>query len=109
MRSLCPPAVQVRFENHGHARPVVVPSDSPSLKKARAALEKAFEAKSVLMRGGGSIPVVETFKDKLGVAALLVGYGLPGDNLHSPNEHFSLDCYHRGIKTAAYLLAELGK
>ncbi|HUU46017.1 MAG TPA: M20/M25/M40 family metallo-hydrolase, partial [Acidobacteriota bacterium] len=109
VRSFCPPAVRVRFEAHGHARPVVVPSDSPSLRKARAALEQAFDAKSVLMRGGGSIPVVETFKDKLGVSALLVGYGLPGDNLHSPNERFSLDCYHRGIKTAAYLLAELGK
>ena len=51
--------------------------------------------------------VVETFREHLGVAALLVGYGLPDDNLHSPNEKFSLDCYHRGIKTAAYLLQEL--
>ncbi|MBI3872572.1 MAG: dipeptidase [candidate division Zixibacteria bacterium] len=109
IRSLCPPAVQVRFENHGMARPVVVPTDSPALAKARAALEKGFGAKSVLIRSGGSIPVVETFKDKLGVAALLVGYGLPDDNLHSPNEKFSLDDFHRAIKTAAYLVAELGK
>ena len=109
VRSLCPPSVQVRFQNHGKARPVVVPTDSPSLSIARAALEKGFGAKTVLMRGGGSVPVVETFKEKLGVAALLVGYGLPDDNLHSPNEKFSLDDFHRGIKTAAYLVAELGK
>jgi len=107
VRSLCPPAVQVRFENHGKARPVVVPTDSPALSKARAALEKGFGAKTVLMRGGGSIPVVETFKDKLGIAALLVGYGLPDDALHSPNEKFSLADFQRGIKTAAYLVKEL--
>ncbi|MEW5876205.1 MAG: dipeptidase [Candidatus Zixiibacteriota bacterium] len=107
VRSLCPPAVQVRFENHGKARPVVVPTDSPALSKARAALEKGFGAKTVLMRGGGSIPVVETFKDKLGIAALLVGYGLPDDALHSPNEKFSLADFQRGIKTAAYLVQEL--
>jgi acetylornithine deacetylase/succinyl-diaminopimelate desuccinylase-like protein len=109
VRSLCPPSIQVRFQNHGKARAVVVPTDSPSLSIARAALEKGFGAKTVLMRGGGSVPIVETFKEKLGVASLLVGYGLPDDNLHSPNEKFSLDDYHRGIKTAAYLVAELGK
>jgi acetylornithine deacetylase/succinyl-diaminopimelate desuccinylase-like protein len=109
VRSLCPPAIQMRIENHGNAKPVVVPTDSPALTIARAALEKGFGAKTVLMRGGGSVPVVETFKDKLGVAALLVGYGLPDDNLHSPNEKFSLEDFHRGIKTAAYLVSELGK
>jgi acetylornithine deacetylase/succinyl-diaminopimelate desuccinylase-like protein len=107
IRSLCPPAIQVRFQNHGKARPVVVPTESPALSKARAALEKGFGAKTVLMRGGGSIPVVETFKEKLGIASLLVGYGLPDDGLHSPNEKFSLADYQRGIKTAAYLVNEL--
>jgi len=109
IRSLCPPGVQVRLECHGKAKPVVVPNDSPVLTKARAALEKGFGGKSVLMREGGSIPVTETFQDKLGVAALLVGYGLPDDNLHSPNEKFSLEDFHRGIKTAAYLIDELSR
>lgn len=109
IRSLCPPSVQLRFECYGKAKPVMVPTDSPALSIARAALEKGFGAKPVLMRGGGSIPVVETFQEQLGVAALLVGYGLPDDNLHSPNEKFSLEDFHRGIKTAAYLVAELGK
>ncbi|MEW5701671.1 MAG: dipeptidase [Candidatus Zixiibacteriota bacterium] len=109
IRSLCPPGVQVRIENHGRAKPVIVPNDSPALAKARSALEKGFGGKSVLMREGGSIPVTETFQDKLGVAALLVGYGLPDDNLHSPNEKFSLDDFHRGIKTAAYLVDEFSR
>jgi acetylornithine deacetylase/succinyl-diaminopimelate desuccinylase-like protein len=109
VRSVCPSAVQIRFANYGKAKPVIVPTDSPALSIARAALEKGFGAKTVLMRGGGSIPVVETFQEKLGVAALLLGYGLPDDNLHSPNEKFSLEDFQRGIKTAVYLLAELGK
>ncbi len=109
VKSITPPGVQVRFENHGLARPVVVPTDSPALAKARAAMEKAFGAKTVLMRSGGSIPVVETFKNVLGISSLLVGYGLPDDALHSPNEKFSLEDYQRGIKTAAYLLDELSK
>ncbi|MBD3298831.1 MAG: dipeptidase [candidate division Zixibacteria bacterium] len=109
IRTLCPPGVTVRFENHGKAKPALVPTDSPALSIARNALEKGFGNKTVLMRGGGSIPVVETFQDKLGVGSLLVGYGLPDDNLHSPNEKFSLEDYHRGIKTAAYLVDELAK
>ncbi|HEX9749944.1 MAG TPA: dipeptidase [candidate division Zixibacteria bacterium] len=109
IRSLCPPYINVRFANFGMAKPVVVPSDSPALARARAALEKGFGAKSVIVRSGGSIPVVETFKTHLGVASLLVGYGLPDDALHSPNEKFSLEDFHRGIRTAAHLLEELAK
>ncbi len=107
IKKITPPTVNVEIINHGKARPVVVPTDSPALVKARRALEKAFEAKSVIMRGGGSIPVVETFKQELKVPALLLGFGLPDDALHSPNEKFSLDNFHRGILTSAYLLEEL--
>jgi acetylornithine deacetylase/succinyl-diaminopimelate desuccinylase-like protein len=109
IKSITPPGVQVRCENYGLARPVIVPTDSPALTKVRAAMEKAFGAKTVLMRSGGSIPVVETFKNVLGVSSLLVGYGLPDDALHSPNEKFSLDDFQRGIKTASYLIEEFAK
>lgn len=109
IKSIAPPGVQVKCENYGLARPVVVPTDSPALSKARAAMEKAFGAKTVLMRSGGSIPVVETFKNVLGKSALLVGYGLPDDALHSPNEKFSLEDFQRGIKTSAYLVEELAR
>lgn len=102
-----PPTVRVKIITHGKARPVVVPTDSAALVKARDALHKAFGAPAVLMRGGGSIPVVETFKRELGVPALLLGFGLPDDALHSPNEKFSLEQFHRGIMTSAYLLEAL--
>jgi len=104
---ITPPTVRVEIITHGKARPVVVPTDSPALVKARRALEKGFGAQAVLMRGGGSIPVVETFKQELKVPVLLVGFGLPDDALHSPNEKFSLDQFHRGILTSALLLEEL--
>jgi acetylornithine deacetylase/succinyl-diaminopimelate desuccinylase-like protein len=109
IKKIAPPGVEVRCENYGLARPVVVETSSPALAKVRAAMEKAFGAKTVLMRSGGSIPVVETFKNVLGKSALLVGYGLPDDALHSPNEKFSLEDFQRGIKTAAFLVEELAK
>jgi acetylornithine deacetylase/succinyl-diaminopimelate desuccinylase-like protein len=109
IKSVTPAGLKVHCENYGMARPVVVPTDSPALSKARAAMEKAFGAKTVLMRSGGSIPVVETFKNVLGISSLLVGYGLPDDALHSPNEKFSLEDFQRGIKTSAYLVEELAK
>jgi len=107
IKKITPPTVTAEVINHGKARPVVVPTDSPILGKARIALEKGFGAKAVLMRGGGSVPVVETFKQELKVPALLLGFGLPDDALHSPNEKFSLENFQRGILTSAYLMEEL--
>ena len=71
------------------------------------ALEKAFKHKPVLMREGGSIPIVNQFKKILGVASLLLGIGLPDDNAHSPNEKFNLDCFEKGQLMGAYLWQEL--
>ncbi len=61
----------------------------------------------VLIRNGGSIPLVSTFMEQLKVDCLLLGFGLPDDNTHSPNEKFSLRDFHRGIKTSAHLWWEL--
>ena len=61
------------------------------------------------MREGGSIPVVGLLKDELGVDTLLLGWGQTDDNLHGPNEKFSLDDFHRGIKASAHLFAELAR
>ena len=70
---------------------------------------EAFAAKPVFIREGGSIPVVGTFHDQLGVDTLLLGWGLNDDNTHSPNEKFNLADFHRGINASAYLWAELAK
>ncbi|MEE3052343.1 MAG: M20/M25/M40 family metallo-hydrolase, partial [Planctomycetota bacterium] len=76
---------------------------------AEKALETGFGRRPVFVREGGSIPVVNTFQEALGVESLLIGLGLPDDNLHAPNEHFRIKDYHRGAVTMAAFLEEYGK
>ncbi len=87
--------------------PVLVPGDSPYLEAGKRALAKGFGAEPVFIREGGSIPVVATFKELLGIDTILMGLGLHDDNAHSPNEKFNLEDYQRGIETVAYLLDEI--
>ena len=92
-----------------HGSPgVVVPLDSPYVAAASRAIEQGFGAKPVFIREGGSIPIVTTFRERLGVDTLLLGWGLDDDNTHSPNEKFCLADFHRGIKASAALWNELG-
>ena len=79
------------------------------LKAAAQAITEGFGKPPVSIREGGSIPVVTTFKEILGVDTLLLGWGLNSDNLHSPNEHFSLANFQRGIKASAALWECLAK
>ena len=73
------------------------------------AIERSFGEKPVFMREGGSIPIVTTFRQQLGVDTLLLGWGLDDDNTHSPNEKFNLADFQRGIRASAYLWEELAK
>ena len=76
---------------------------------AESAIESAFGVQPVFIREGGSIPVVKSFRDILGVDTLLLGWGQNTDNLHSPDEHFSLKDFQRGILASAHLWNELAK
>ena len=73
------------------------------------ALKKAFGHEPILMREGGSIPIVTQFKKILRADSLLLGLALPDDNAHSPNEKFSLDCYEKGMRMSALLWPELAR
>ena len=77
----------------------------PYMAAARTAIEAGFGQPPVLIREGGSIPVVASFKELLGVDTLLLGWGRNSDNLHSPNEHFHLDDFHHGTQASAALWA----
>lgn len=77
--------------------PVLVPEDSPYIAAAREALEQTFGRPAVLARSGGSIPIVGVFKESLGLNSVLMGWGLPDDNLHAPNEKLSIDNFYQGI------------
>jgi acetylornithine deacetylase/succinyl-diaminopimelate desuccinylase-like protein len=86
---------------------VLVPTDSKAIQLAAEALEAGFGKKPAFMREGGSIPVVQMFKKELGIDTLLVGFGLPDDQIHAPNEKFDLDALHRGTRTCAALYERL--
>ncbi len=109
VKKLTPPTVKslVRGLNHGY--PAIVPIDSAAVGAAVAAYRRGFGAEPVFLREGGSIPVVATFYKVLGVPVLLVGYGLPDDGAHGPNEKYNLTCLYNGIKTSAALLEEISK
>jgi acetylornithine deacetylase/succinyl-diaminopimelate desuccinylase-like protein len=109
LRERCPKNVQITFARHGLAPAVLVPMDSPAMKLAAEAVAVGFGKAPILMRGGGSIPVVGLFKKELGIDTLLVGFGLPDDRVHSPNEKFELDCLHNGARTAAVLYERLSR
>lgn len=109
LRQRCPTNVRIEFARHGLAGPVVVPADSPAMRRASEAVKEGFGVAPTLIREGGSIPVVALFKSVLNVDILLVGFGLPDDRVHSPNEKFDLDALHRGSRTAATLYDRLAR
>ncbi|OYV83024.1 MAG: peptidase M20 [Planctomycetia bacterium 21-64-5] len=107
LRRLCPPGIKMELMAYHGAPGVVVPLESPYIRAAAKAIERGFGRAPVYIREGGSIPVVSTFRQQLGVDTLLLGWGLNDDNTHSPNEKFRLADFHRGIKASAYLWEEL--
>jgi acetylornithine deacetylase/succinyl-diaminopimelate desuccinylase-like protein len=107
LRERCPKNVKIEFAQHGAAPAAITPIDSPAMTLATEALEVGFGAKPTLMREGGSIPVVGLIKRELGIDTLLVGYGLPDDRAHSPNEKFDLAALYGGMRTSAALYEKL--
>lgn len=105
-----PRGVTLTFNLEGHiAMPVLVPIDNRATQLAAEAMRLGFGIEPTFIRGGGTIPVVGMLKQRLGLDALLVGFGLPDDRVHSPNEKFDLDCFFAGRKTAAALYAKLAE
>lgn len=105
----CPRHVKIEVIEHSAAGPVLVPLDNPGTQAAARALKLGFGVEPVMIREGGSIPVVGDIKSILGIDTLLVGFGLPDDRVHSPNEKFDLDALHFGTRTAAALYHELSR
>lgn len=105
--TLALPGTATRVVDLGSAPPVLVDVSHPGIGAASRAFEAAFGAAPLLQREGGSIPVTVDFKEVLGTRLIVSGFGLPGDGLHSPNERFSLEQYHRGTEMVIRLLHEL--
>jgi acetylornithine deacetylase/succinyl-diaminopimelate desuccinylase-like protein len=103
-RSIAPDSVKVNVKYHHGGEPVVVPSDSKEYKAAERAMEKTFGIQPLPQRGGGSIPIVALFEEVLGVKTVLMGFGLDTDDIHSPNEHYGVFNFFKGIETIPYFL-----
>ncbi len=107
IKRICPSSVRLEIEAGHGAEAYLVSPKSPQAQAALRALRQAFNREPVLLREGGSIPIVNDFKKVLGVDTLLLGLGLPEDNAHSPNEKFELDCFKNGQRMSALLWREL--
>ena len=107
-RRICPPTVRLKVTSGHGGDPYLVSPESEQAKASMRALKKAFGYEAGLLREGGSIPIVNNFKQQLKADTLLLGLALPDDNAHSPNEKFSLECYARGMVMGAHLWQELG-
>ena len=99
--------VEVRLVHSAPA--TLVPTDHPAIDTAARALQDVWGRDTVFVRSGGSIPVVGDFQEHLGIPTVLMGYGLPDDALHAPNEKFSLRNFHMGIASTARFLELLGE
>lgn len=111
-KSVAPKSVKVKVTHHHGGEPVVTASTSVAYKAASMAMETTFGKKPVPVRSGGSIPIVAMFKSELGLDSVLMGFGLDSDAIHSPNEHYGVFNYLKGIETIPYFytnFAELSK
>lgn len=106
---IAPPTVRVDVTNLHGGNPAITPTDSKGVRAALRAMERAFGKKPFLTREGGSIPIVLLFQSILNAPVVLMGMGLNTENLHSPDEHFTLKNFYRGIIASALFYEELVK
>ncbi len=109
VKKLAPPGTTVRVRDLHGAKPFLVATDHPSLQAAKRALARAWKNPPVMTREGGSIPVMNTFTTTLGLPSILMGFGLHDDQVHAPNEKFSLSSFYGGTRSIAYLYEELAR
>lgn len=107
--SIAPPTVKVDVRLVTTGKAALFPFDIPEMQAAARAYEKGWGAAPLFTRGGGSIPVVAEIADLMDIPVVMMGYGLDDDGLHSPNERFSIEMFHRGIETAIIYLEELSQ
>jgi len=108
LRKVAPKTVEVRLTRMHGGKPWMTAFDNPFVQAAGRAIERGFGARPVFNREGGSIPVVATFQEELGLPCVLFGVGLPDENAHAPDEKLDLGNFHGGILASAMLYEEIG-
>jgi acetylornithine deacetylase/succinyl-diaminopimelate desuccinylase-like protein len=109
VEKMIPADCSVEFIPHGGSPAITVPADGEFLRKALAGLSSEWGKPAVITGSGGSIPVAGDFKSILGLDTLLIGFAHVDDQIHSPNEKYDLDSFHRGIRSWVHVLAALSK
>jgi acetylornithine deacetylase/succinyl-diaminopimelate desuccinylase-like protein len=109
VRKKTPKGVRTAVRVLSAAPAVLVNPDHPAIRTAADAFAAAFGKPTVFIRSGGSIPIVGEFAQHLGIPSVLMGFGLPDDGLHGPNEKFLLENYYKGIMTVAHFLEQYGR
>jgi acetylornithine deacetylase/succinyl-diaminopimelate desuccinylase-like protein len=107
--SIAPKGVRVKVTPHHGGEAAVTPIDSIGYKAASMAYAETFGKPAIPVRSGGSIPIVAMFEKELGLKTILMGFGLDSDAIHSPNEHYGLFNYYRGIETIPYFYSHYTK
>lgn len=102
MQSIAPEYVKVKVNEHHGGYPYVSPTDTAAYRAASKAYETTYGIKPIPVRSGGSIPIISTFEQVLGIKSILMGFGLDTDAAHSPNENYHLECFFKGIETIAW-------
>jgi acetylornithine deacetylase/succinyl-diaminopimelate desuccinylase-like protein len=100
--SIAPDSVKVTVKPHHGGEAAVTPTNTPEYKAAAMAMKQTYGKDPIPVRGGGSIPIVALFEKVLNVKTVLMGFGLDSDDIHSPNEHYGLFNYYKGIETIPY-------
>ena len=100
--SVAPKSVKVKVKPHHGGEAAVTPTDSVAYRAAEKAMETTFLKRPIPLRSGGSIPIVTMFEQVLGIKTVLMGFGLDSDAIHSPNEHYAVANYLKGIETIPY-------
>ena len=109
VREHTPPGTQTEVRLHSIGRPVLLQSGGAAIQAAKAALAEAFGTEAIFIRCGASVPVTELFQRLLGLEPAMMGFGLPDDNLHSPNEKFSLENFYTGAVASAMFMGLLAE
>ncbi|MHB0869528.1 MAG: dipeptidase [Chloroflexota bacterium] len=108
IRELCPPTVEMDIVPMHAGMWAVTPLDHPAVQAAARAMERAFQKKPAFIRSGGSIPIVASFGEVLGIPTVLMGFALPDDHAHAPDERLDLGNFFGGIRASAFLWEEMG-
>ena len=109
VKSLTPKGIRIRIKSWSQAEPIVIRTYNKFVKASTKAMKEVFQKDTVYIRSGGSIPVVGDFEKYLKIPAVMMGFGLPDDNLHAPNEKFHIANFYRGIESIIRFFQKVGE